>query len=119
MFQIIFILVLLFSILFPIVYIFIKKGKNKLLFVAACYGFVFITEFLLYALVSPFIVLDIFFIPELEVSGHFKNLTFLTDISMWLKQYAFLIVLFLNIPISLGVYRKYDFFKWAIIDAYE
>jgi len=111
MYEVIFIPIILVSIVFPIAYIFIKKGSNKLLFIAASYGFTLVIQVLLFGLVSPYILLELFFIPQLEEFGYMKNIDFLTTTAYWVRKYGFFVTLLLHIPVSIGVYRRYGFFN--------
>jgi len=99
--------------LFPIPYIFYKKGRNKFLFVSSVVGATTIIELLLALVTLPIIVAILFLVPNLDYSGYAGNISYLIRAAEFVGEYYFILVSWLNIWLSILIFRKFDFFRNA------
>lgn len=97
--------------LFPIAYIFYKKGSNKFLFNSSVMGAALITEMLLVMIALPIIIAGIFLVPNLEYLGYTKNIKPLIGAASFIQEYYFLLFTWLNVWLSMLIYKKYQIFS--------
>jgi len=96
---------------FPIPYIFYKKGRQKFLFVSSVIGAVTIVELLLFLLVLPIIPAMIFLFPGLEELGYLENISFLIHAAEFVADNYFWLLSWLNVVLSIAIFRKYEIFN--------
>lgn len=109
--ELILILVLVLCALFPVGYIFYKKGSEKFLYVSSVFGAFVVIYLLVMLFLQPLILLDLFFIPQFEYSGYLRNIIWLRNGGYVLSEYFYFIVSLLQIPISIGIFKNYDTFR--------
>ncbi|WNO09963.1 hypothetical protein [Teredinibacter sp. KSP-S5-2] len=104
-------LVLVLMSIFPVPYIFLKKGRNKLFFVAACIGVGNLTAMLIGGTVMPIFLLLIKVVPQLAEYGYVDNIMFLLRGVDVVSEY-WLVVLFpvISLVSPILVYRRYSIF---------
>jgi hypothetical protein len=96
---------------FPLPYVFYKRGENKFIYVSSVIGSSVIIEFLVLLVALPVIILLNFVFPQLEAVGLTKNIEFLITFSDIVGKYYFFITPFLHILMSFAIFRRYEFFK--------
>lgn len=99
--------------LVPVIYIMAKNGRYKILFCAACYGFVSIASLLLELVVLPleYFVFDKFenFIFEAESIRGFDGV--LSYVELVKDAFPVVIIVAFMVFAPMLVYRKYEIFK--------
>jgi len=108
---IIFSIVCLFLI-FPFIYILVKKGMNKFLFCSACTGAIALTFFLLYIVALPFGIVMVKAIPQLAEYGQVDYILPLLYVMELIHRYHFVVLLpLLNLLLPVLIYRRYSIFR--------
>ena len=98
--------------LYPYFYIKWKKGKNEILFVSSCIGFVILIQALTYAFSLPFMVFTEKFVPSFAEAGHILYLLPLLHVYDLIETYFTIIPLLLFYMILPPIiYRRYLFFQ--------
>ena len=102
------------TLLFPVPYIFYKKGSNKFLFISSVVGAATVISILLAIVVIPVTVLLIYFVPSLESFGYTENIEFLINISRYIQSDYFYLTGVFHIVLSFLIYKRYQFFSEKI-----
>lgn len=98
------------TLIFPLPYIFYKKGQNKLIFISAVIGSTTIIELLVIVACLPIIILSIFVMPALEHNGFTENISFLLVLSGYIENYYWFLTPIIHIAIALAIHKRYAFF---------
>ena len=95
----------------PIPYIFYKRGNNKFLFVSATIGAALLTEVILIVIALPLVWALNYIVPELWHYGINESTSFVLRASSFVNKYDYVLLPFLNIFLSVILYRKYEIFR--------
>lgn len=96
---------------FPIVYIVYKKGKNKLFYIASCFGIANLTLLFCTVATAPIAILLIKVIPQLAENGYIDNILFLLRGTDVISEYYFIFLYpVLSVIVPILVYRRYSVF---------
>ena len=97
--------------LFPVPYIFYKKGGNKFMFISSVFGAIMITELLLFIAYIPFLMMSLYITPQLRDLGYESNIQFLTSFMNFIFHYGLNLSCALPVLLSFLIYKKYEFFN--------
>lgn len=100
-----------FLLLFPILYIFYKKGRNKFIFISSVLGATMITELLLFVAYSPFLIMSFYITPQLKELGYVSNIEILISFMNFIYEYNFNLFGVLPVLLSFLIYKKHTFFN--------
>lgn len=103
--------ILLCFIIFPLPYIYYKRGQNKFLYISSVIGSSAVIEILALLVVLPAIILLTFVFPQLEAVGLSKNIAFLFPLSDYVQEYYFFITPVLHVLMSYLILRRYELFQ--------
>ena len=102
----------LIGILYPIIYVLIKKVREKFLFISATYGAAILIQLLIMISIAPLYILDLWFFPKLEFLGYTSNIYFILGFGEKVFSDSFLwLLLPLHILVTTGLSRKYEVFN--------
>jgi hypothetical protein len=105
--EIIFGIAVLVTLLFPVLYAFYFKLNRKLLFLASCYGLEQIISVLLFGLLSPIIILDIFAVPQLDSNQSLENVRWFIYGLHFVESYWYAGMLFILLTSPFIVHRRF------------
>jgi len=97
--------------IYPVAYIFYKKGNCKFLFISSVLGAVIVTNILLVLMVTPIIIFVIYFLPSLDHLGYTENIYYLLVFFEFVDEYYFSVATWINAWLSFLLYRKYELFN--------
>ena len=92
--------------LFPCFYIYVKEVSNRLIFISSVIGISSLVTILLFVFLLPIHLLLIFIFPQSEVYDG------LISVLYSLLGGVYLIGSLLVFPITIGLYKNYNFFKY-------
>lgn len=101
-----------FSYLFPIGYIIYKKGRNKFLYLASCYGAAMLISILLVVMSAPLLLFIVKVVPTLAEHGHITYIKPLLSLIPTIEEYAVgFIPPMLSVTLSALIYKRYEVFN--------
>lgn len=96
----------------PFIYVSLKRGVNKLLYVCACMGLVVLTFILLTVFAFPFGIFLIKIAPSLSVQGLVENLGVVFSIYSFIADWHAVVIYPLIYLLSpMLIYRRYAIFR--------
>ncbi len=101
----------LLPLIFPVGFIFYKKGGNKFLFISSVVGIAILTEFILLMISLPINLFLVFIVPSIAEIGYAEYLTPFIYSAEIIGKYSFMIFDVLILFLPFVVYRKYAFFQ--------
>jgi len=107
--------VILVLLVFPYMYILLKKGSNKFLFCSSCIGAMTLIILVLYAFIFPFAIVFVKVIPQLAEYGQIDYILPILQFAEFIQSY-YLVVLFplLNLVLPILLFRRYALFRKEI-----
>jgi hypothetical protein len=96
---------------FPVGFIFYKKGKNKFLFISSVVGYVMVTKVILLIIASPVTIFFMFILPSLSEIGYAGYLYPLINIVDFIERYFFIFTELLFFVLPFLIHKRYEFFQ--------
>ena len=97
--------------LFPVFYIFYKRGGNKLFYLSSCMGVYTLIQLLLAALVLPIGILLVKVVPQLAEQDQTTYILPLLYVSDFIQEWWFIVLHpALAIWLPLAIYKRYSLF---------
>ncbi len=98
-------------VLFPLVYIFYKKGNNKFLFISSVIGASTVIEILLGIIIIPASIIFVFVVPSLESMGYANNIGPFMSLSYFIQKYYIFCTSVFHVLLSFLIYKRYELFQ--------